>query len=99
MSGTENLDGIRADSLQSRVKIFTGKDFHLWKFQFLTYAEVREVEGYFNGSEPKPGEDATEEEKKKWKKGDSVARNILLTALDYNQMQLVTNCESVELTK
>ena len=59
MSGTENLDGIKADSLQSRVKIFTGKDFHLWKFQFLTYAEVREVEGYFNGSEPKPGEDAT----------------------------------------
>ena len=94
MSGTENLDGIRADSLHSRVKIFTGKDFHLWKFQFLTYAEVREVEGYFNGSEPKPGEDASEEEKKKWKKGDSVARNILLTALDYNQMQLVTNCVS-----
>jgi hypothetical protein len=94
MSNTENLDGIRADSLQSRVKIFTGKDFHLWKFQFLTYAEVREVDGYFNGREPKPGDDATEEEKKKWKKGDSVARNILLTALDYNQMQLVTNCVS-----
>ena len=61
------------------------------KFQFLTYAEVREVEGYFDGSITKPGEDASEEEKKKWKKGDCIARNILLTALDYNQMQLVTN--------
>ena len=92
MSVLENLDGIRADGLQSRVKVFTGKDFHLWKFQFLTYAEVREVEGYFDGSIAKPGEDASEDEKKKWKKGDGVARNILLTALDYNQMQLVTNC-------
>ena len=65
MSVLENLDGIKADGLQSRVKVFTGKDFHLWKFQFLTYAEVREVEGYFDGSIAKPGEDASEDEKKK----------------------------------
>ena len=92
MSGSEILDGIRAEGSLGRAKVFTGKDFHLWKFQFLTFAEVREVDGYFDGSVTKPGEDASEEEKRKWKKGDGVARNILLSALDYNQMQLVTNC-------
>ena len=68
MNGSEILDGIRAEGSLGRVKVFTGKDFHLWKFQFLTYAEVREVEGYFDGSITKPGEYASEEEKKKWKK-------------------------------
>ena len=87
----EEQDGIRAGTVH-KVKMFTGKDFHLWKFQFMTYAENREVDGFLDGSEKKPEEDASLEEKKRWKKGDSTARTILLTAIDYNQMQLVTTC-------
>ena len=87
----EDQDGIRAGTVH-KVKMFTGKDFHLWKFQFMTYAENREVDGFLDGSEKKPEEDASLEEKKRWKKGDSTARTILLTAIDYNQMQLVTTC-------
>ena len=88
MKRSEILDGIKAESSLGRVKVFTDKDFHLWKFQFLTFVEVREVEGYFDWSIiTKLGEDVNEEEKKKWKKGDFVSRNILLTTLNYNQMQ------------
>jgi hypothetical protein len=87
----EIQDGIGAGG-SHKVKMFVGRDFHLWKFQFLTYAEFRDVNGYFDGSEVKPSEEAPEEEKRRWKKGDSLARTILLTALDYNQMQLVTTC-------
>ncbi len=85
MNPSEVLDGIRAGDTLGRVKVFA------WKFQFLTYAEAIEVVGYFDGTEVKPIEGASAEELKKWKKGDGLARNILLTALDYNQMQLVTN--------
>jgi hypothetical protein len=59
MSGTENLDGIGADGLRSELKFSREKIFICGNSEFLTYAEVREVEGYFNGSEPKPGEDAS----------------------------------------
>ena len=50
----------------------------------MTYAEAREVVGYFDGTEIKPAEGSPTEDLKKWKKGDSLARNIFLTALDYN---------------
>ena len=82
MGETESLDGNRAGDILSRAKVFAGKVFHLKNFQFLTYAKVREVHGYFDGSKAKPSEGATAEEVKKWKK--EVARNILLTALDSN---------------
>ena len=62
----------------------------------MTYAEKREVDGFLNGSEKKPEEDASVDEKKRWKKGDSTARTILLTAIDYNQMQLVTTCNTAQ---
>ena len=74
-------DGMRAGSAH-KVKMFTGKDFHLWKFQFMMYAKNREVDGFLNGTEVKPVDEATIEEKKRWKKGDSMARTILLTAID-----------------
>ena len=74
---SDDQDGIRAGSVH-KVKMFTGKDFHLWKFQFMTYAENREVDGFLDGSEKKPEEDASVDEKKRWKKGDSTARTILL---------------------
>ena len=92
---SDDQDGIRAGSVH-KVKMFTGKDFHLWRFQFMTYAENREVDGFLDGSEKKPEEDASVDEKKRWKKGDSTARTILLTAIDYNQMQLVTTCNTAQ---
>ncbi len=92
MNPTQVLDGIRAGDTLGRVKVFAGKDFHLWKFLFLTYAEAEEVVGYFDRTEVKPIEGASTEELKKCRKGDDLSRIILLTALDYIQMQLLTNC-------
>ena len=66
----------------------------MWKFRFQTYAEAREVVGYIDGTKVKLDEGSPVEDLRKWKKGDSLARNMLLTALDYNQMHLVTNCST-----
>ncbi len=52
----------------------------------MTYAENREVDGFLDGSEKKLEEDASVDEKKRWKKGDSTTR--IQFCIDYNQMQL-----------
>jgi len=77
-----------------KVKVFSGRDFHLWKFQLLAFAEYREVDEFILGIDSKPGEGATLEEKRRWKRGDSLARTILLQSVDYGQMQLLTSCET-----
>ena len=89
----ENQDGIGAGTSTHKVKMFTGRDFHLWKFQFLTYAESHDVKDYYEGTIEKPIDD---QELKVWKKRDSVARTILLTSMDYSTMQLITTCSTAK---
>lgn len=85
MGGYEILNVIKAEGSLGRAKVLTIRDLLLWKFQFLTHAKAREVDGYFVVSMTKVVKDASEGEKRKWKKGDIVARNIFLTALDYSK--------------
>jgi len=89
---SDSQHGIGAGGGGDKVKVFSGRDFHLWKFQLLAFAEYREVDEFILGIELKPGDDASVEEKRRWKRGDSLARTILLQSVDYGQMQLLTSC-------
>jgi hypothetical protein len=58
---SEFQHGIGAGDSQ-RVKIFNGKDFHLWKFQFLIQATIKDIVGFLDGSASMPNEGSSMED-------------------------------------
>ena len=68
---------------------FKGPNYHIWKFQLRAVLLGKDLMDVVDGTEPKPPDTATTEEKLAWKKKDNSALSILSQSIDESMLKNV----------
>lgn len=71
-----------------------GSNYREWRFQINAILRAQELVEIVNGESPKPGDDASAEDKKKWSQKDGKAMATLFASLNSDQSKLVLSCKS-----
>ncbi|UYV68298.1 hypothetical protein LAZ67_5003753 [Cordylochernes scorpioides] len=82
----------------SRIKVFNGENFSLWKFQFRLLLEQQKLLELLEGLEIKPNvvssDSNSESSLQNWKSKDVKARMLLSQAIELKFLQPLMNCTS-----
>ncbi|UYV72268.1 hypothetical protein LAZ67_9002406, partial [Cordylochernes scorpioides] len=82
----------------SRIKVFNGENFSLWKFQFRLLLEQQKLLELLEGLEIKPNvvssDSNSESSLQNWKSKDVKARMLLSQAIELRFLQPLMNCTS-----
>ncbi|UYV76233.1 hypothetical protein LAZ67_13003122 [Cordylochernes scorpioides] len=82
----------------SRIKVFNGENFSLWKFQFRLLLEQQKLLELLEGLEIKPNvvssDSNSESSLQNWKSKDVKARMLLSQAIELRFLQPLVNCTS-----
>ncbi|UYV73278.1 hypothetical protein LAZ67_10002447 [Cordylochernes scorpioides] len=82
----------------SRIKVFNGENFSLWKFQFRLLMEQQKLLELLEGLEIKPNvvssDSNSESSLQNWKSKDVKARMLLSQAIELRFLQPLMNCTS-----